>query len=82
MIGDPYRLVKVWRSPSASRPDAWPGKMLTALYNERNTVTVYCVWNDDGTIAAAPRGMEDEIEDLQQRFGDDVRACSGSAPIA
>lgn len=79
MRGDPYKLLRVLRSPSNAR--AWPGKILTTHYNERNTVTTFCVWDEDGRLVDVPRGMEDEIEDLEHQFGDAVRECAGRPPI-
>jgi hypothetical protein len=75
MRGDPYKLLYAVRSPSNARVDAWPEKVITAHYNERNTVTTFCVWDDDGKLLRVPRGMEDEAEALEELFGEAVRAC-------
>lgn len=82
MRGDPYKLLRVFRSPLEARPDAWPGRIILAIFNERNTVTVFSVWRDDGTLLLFPLGMEDEVESLEQAFGEAVRGCAGSTSIS
>lgn len=75
MKGDPYSIVRVHRSPETALPGAWPGKVLVILYNERNTVTCLCVFEDDGRVSEVPSSMVDETVELEALCGDCVRAC-------
>lgn len=81
MKGDSYVLVGAARQPLEALPGAWPGKIVAALYNPRNTVKYFCVFDERGCLIAWPSSLEEEVEEIQSQFGQAVLKRSGSAPM-